>query len=184
MILSRNQKRKHFLAALAVISGILIWWAQLADPIVEKLNTLDERIVKLTKENSRLKLRMEKATALPTGDGIIQEAEARRQADLVKGRSLEEITLGIQAIIGELIEKESIAVKSYKDLPPAKWESHQIARIELQFELQTEKLAHFLEAVDDLKKALRIEKLMITSRQGKNEDLLVSVQLGALFVEK
>ncbi|MGD9971451.1 MAG: type 4a pilus biogenesis protein PilO [Desulfatirhabdiaceae bacterium] len=179
-----QRHRRHFLAAAFLAVCLLSWWAQVFDPLQEKIQEQQDDMARQKKDYRQLLFQQEQLAPYQHPDPSLDEDLARLTGQLVLGKQLEELNPGIQTVIQELVEKNGMTFKSYKDLPSVVWKRHLVVRTELQLEAGLENLANFLQALEDMPRMVRIEKLTVTSRRAKEVNLLVLIQLGALYIEE
>jgi len=87
-------------------------------------------------------------------------------------------------MLQQFMEQKGLAIKTYKELPPGKWQEYPVGRIEVQFETNMQGLSDTLEYFESLNRLVRIERLTINYRRTKQSDLLISMQIGILLLEE
>jgi len=180
-----GQKRKRLLifGVAGVICGMLLWWAQGYDPLKEKKTDLSTELERLTQERDRSIENLKVLTEyVETHKGAENEL-TRFDALKIDGKTLEELGASTQAVLQQFLEKHAIPIKIYKDLPPSKWREHPVSKIELQIETRTQGVADLLEFLETLNKVIRIERLTVTYRRMKDNELQISLQIATLQME-
>lgn len=167
----------------AVACGLLIWWAQVLDPLREKQNDLSSDFKKLTLDRDQSVEKLKKLKEFIGSHKAAENDLARFDALKIDGRTLEELAASTQAILQQFLEKHSIPIKAYKDLPASKWREHPVSTIEVQIDTNMQGLSDLLEFLETMNKAVRIERLTIAYRRMKETDLLVSLQITTLQME-
>lgn len=181
---NRISRKRRLAWTLGVIAAALLsWWAQLYDPLRERLDEQQAAMAKWRMENERLQHRIDRLSeyAEPPA-ALIQELQNRRSL-FIPGRAVEEVNAGIQTVLQEVADRSGATLKSYKNLPSRSWKDHTLAQVEVQMETTTEHLAAFLEALGTLKKLVRVEKMTVSYRKTKGAELLVTIQAAALLLE-
>ena len=97
--------------------------------------------------------------------------------------SVEEISAGTQSILQQFLDKNTIPIKAYKDLPASKWREHPISRVELQIETGMQGVSDLLEYLEKLNKVIRVERFSVSYRRKKDADLQISLQIATLQME-
>jgi archaellum component FlaC len=179
-----SRRRKWIMLAGLALTGILIWWAQVFDPVQSDMTEIREDIERFTQERDRLSAEIEKVTALIAANPVDPAELARYQEVKVDGKRIEEVNSGTQAMIQQFMEQKGLSIKTYKELPVSKWRDYAMGRIEIQFETQMQGLSDVLEYMESLNKLIRVERLTVNYRRTKQSDLLVSMQIGTLLLDE
>ena len=108
---------------------------------------------------------------------------ARFDALKIDGKTLEELSAGTQSILQQFLDKNTIPIKAYKDLPASKWREHPISRVELQIETGMQGVSDLLEYLEKLNKVIRVERFSVSYRRKKDADLQISLQIATLQME-
>jgi archaellum component FlaC len=179
-----SRRRKWIMLVGLALTGLLVWWAQVFDPLQSDLMDIREDIDRFQTERNRLTAEIEKVTGQIAANPVDPAELARYQEVKVDGRKIEEVNAATQAMIQQFMEQKSLSIKTYKELPVSKWREYPVGRIEIQFETQMQGLSDVLEYIESLNKLIRIERLTVNYRRTKQSDLLVSMQIGTLLLEE
>ena len=125
--------RQWALGVALIISGLLVWWAQIYAPRVDGLHSLAEQIVAANGQGARLKQSLErfsrKESHKTSGlDQVLEKLSSR----IVSGMSIEEVDAFLQLELQKFLESHQIPLKSYRELPPVKWRGFDMGRVEFQ----------------------------------------------------
>ncbi len=162
----------------------LVWWFNIYSPLRDKRYELAEDISFASHERDRLVQKLERLSDKKQNKQKILESHARLSSLVLQGSSMEQISAQVHAWLQEFLENHHhLSLKTYKELPPSKWRSYPISRLEFNMNATTQGLSDLLENLERIEKALRIEKLGVSYRRSKEHDLRISLQLGVLFVE-
>lgn len=178
-----SRKRRNIWTVALIVAGLLSWWVQIYDPLSEQMAEQKTAIGKNRQEIDRLAQRIERLSVYAEPPSTLLEALREKRKQMIPGRKLEEVNPGIQTAMQDVADRAGVSIKSYKDLPAGQWKDYGLARIELQIETSTENLSRYLESLDALQKLVRIEKMTISYRKAKGFDLVVTMQVAALFLE-
>jgi hypothetical protein len=181
--LGQKRKRRLIFGAAGVICGMLVWWAQIYEPLQEQKTDLFTELDTLTQERDLSIEKLKKLTEYVETHKAAENELARFEALKIEGKTLEELSAGTQALLQQFLDKHAIPIKVYKDLPPAKWREHPVSKIELQIETRMQGVADLLEYLETLNKVIRIERLTVSYRRMKDNDLQVSLQIVTLQME-
>ena len=183
LYLGQKRKRRLIFGMSAVICGVLIWWAQIYDPLQEQKRDLAAEREKLTQERALSTEKLKKLTEFVETHKAVENEMARFDQLKIDGKTPEELSAGTQAIIQQFLDKNTIPIKAYKDLPASRWREHPISRIELQIETRMQGISDLLEYLETLNKVIRIERLTVSYRRMKDNDLVISLQIATLQME-
>jgi hypothetical protein len=185
MKLYLGQKRKHRLifGVIGVICGMLVWWAQAYDPLQEQKNDLSGELERLTQGRGQAIEKLKKLNEFVETHKGAENELARFDALKIDGKTLEELGAGTQAVLQQFLDKHTIPIKAYKDLPSGKWREHPVSKIELQIETRMQGISDLLEYLETLNKVIRIERLTVSYRRMKDNDLQISLQIATLQME-
>ncbi len=181
--LGQKRRRRMMIGTAGVICGILICWAQIVDPLQEQKTELSEQLEKLSLERDQLAQKLKNVVEFNEAHKSAENEIARYDALKIEGKTLEELSAGTQSILQQYLDKNSIPIKAYKDLPSAKWREHPISRIELQLETGMQGVSDLLEYLETLNKVIRVERFTVSYRRKKDSDLQVSLQIATLQME-
>ncbi len=181
--LGQKRKRRLIFGVAGVICGMLVWWAQIYDPLKEQKTDLSTELERLTQERDQSIEKLKKLTEYVETHKGAENALARFDALKVDGKTLEELSASTQAVLQQFLDKHAIPIKVYKDLPPSKWREHPISKIELQIETRMQGIADLLEFLETLNKVIRIERFTVSYRRMKDTDLQISLQIATLQME-
>ena len=166
-----------------LITGFLVWWAQVLDPMQERIQELNAEILDRETAIVQLTQQHEKLVEFVRTESDGEKAVAQFSGLTVEGKRIEDVNANTQSALQQLLDQKGVSIKTYKELPPSKWREQNMGRIELQFETYMQGLSDVLEQIESLNKLIRVEKLTITYRRTKQSDLNVSIQIGTLFPE-
>ena len=185
MKLYLGQKRKRILTfgVAGLICGVLIWWAQIYDPLQEQQRDLATELERLTQERFQSIEKIKKLSEFVETQKTIENDLARFDALKIDGKTPEELSASTQAIFQQFLDKHTIPIKTYKDLPVSKWREHPISRIEIQIETRMQGISDILEYLETLDKVIRIERLTVSYRRMKENDLQISLQIATLQMD-
>ena len=179
-----TRRRKWILGGALFLTCLLVWWAQVFEPLQERLTDIQSDIDTYTSERNQLTEQMKKLTGLIQTQPVDPAEQARYQQVKIDGKKIEEVNAAVQSMLQQFMEQKELAIKTYKELPPGKWQDYPVGRIEIQFETHMQGLADTLAYFESLNKLVRIERLVINYRRTKQSDLLVSLQIGILLQEE
>ncbi len=183
LYLGQKRKRQILLWSIGFLCGILIWWAQVFDPVREQQNELAATRERLTTERAQLADRQKKLVEFIAAHKSIEQKMSRFEGLKVEGKTIEALSATTQAILQQYLDKEKIPIKAYKELPAAKWRGHAISQIELQLETKMQGLSDLLEFLDSLNKVMRVDRLTVVYRHMKDTDLFIVLQIATLQME-
>jgi hypothetical protein len=183
LYLGQKRKRRLIFGAAGVICGILIWWAQAYDPLQEQKMDLSSELERLTQERVQSIEKLKKLSEFVETHKSVEKELARFDVLKIDGKTLEELSASTQAILQQFLDKHSIPIKAYKDLPASKWREHPISRIELQIETGMQGVSDLLEYLETLNKVIRVERFTVSYRKKKDADLQISLQIATLQME-
>ena len=183
LYLGKKRKRQVIFGLIGLICGILIWWAQVCDPLVEKKGDLSTELERLTRERDRSIRDMKEVTEYIESHKSVEKEMTRFAALKIDGKTLEELSAGTQSILQQFLDKNSIPIKAYKDLSASKWREHPISRVELQIETGMQGASDLLEYLETLNKVIRVERFSVAYRKKKDADLQISLQIATLQME-
>ncbi len=181
--LGRKRKQRLIFGVSAVICAMLVWWAQVYDPLKEQKTDSSSELERLARERDRSIEKLKKLTEFVETHKSGENDLTRFDALKVDGKTPEELGAGTQALLQQFLEKHAIPIKVYKDLPPSKWREHPVSKIELQIETRMQGVADLLEYLETLNKVIRIERLTVSYRRMKDNDLQISIQIATLQME-
>ena len=107
----------------------------------------------------------------------MEETLAQFAGLVVPGNSPEEVSAHTQLWVQEFLENQGISLKAYKGLSPSKWRDYPLSRVQFQLGATIQGLSDLLESLENMEKAVRIEKLGVNYRRSRENDLLVSLDL-------
>jgi len=183
LYLGKKRKRQVIFGLIGLICGILIWWAQVCDPLVEKKGDLSTELERLTRERDRSIRDMKEVSEYIESHKSVEKEMVRFAALKIDGKTLEELSAGTQSILQQFLDKNTIPIKAYKDLPASKWREHPISRVELQIETGMQGVSDLLEYLETLNKVIRVERFSVAYRRKKEADLQISLQIATLQME-
>ncbi len=179
-----SKKMRHlFLGTALILTAVLVWWGHIYSPLLEQK---DELVLDISKKSQRydlLEQRLRKLSKKRQNNQKEKASMARFSKLIVPGNSLEDVSAHTQHWVQEYLINYDLTIKSYKGLSPSKWQGYPLAQVEFQLGANTQGLSDLLEDLEKMEKAVRIEKLSVTYRRSKENDLRVSLRLGTLFVE-
>jgi len=175
-------KKMHqwVLFSALILAHVLIWWVFFYSPLQEQRDELKAAISKDSQENVLLQQRLQK---LSKKEQDRQKTPAGISRLVVPGNSLAEVSTHTQQWVQAFLQNYDLSLNSYKGLSPSNWQEYPLSRVEFQLDANIRGLSDLLEDLEKMKKAVRIEKLSVNYRRGKENDLRVSLNLGTLFVE-
>ena len=183
LYLGQKRKRQVTFGLIGLICAILIWWAQVCDPLQEERNDLSTEMERLTRERDRSIRDMKEVTGYIESHKSVEKEMARFDTLKIDGKTLEELSAGTQLILQQFLDKNTIPIKAYKDLPASKWREHPISRVELQIETGMQGVSDMLEYLETLNKVIRVERFSVSYRRKKDADLQISLQIATLQME-
>jgi hypothetical protein len=183
LYLGQKRRRRLFFGTAGILCGVLIWWAQIYDPLQEQKKDLSTELDRLAQERAQSIEKLKKLSEFVETHKAVENELTRFDALKIDGKTLEELSAGTQAVLQQFLEKHSIPIKAYKDLPASKWRDHPISRIELQIETRMQGISDLLEYLEALNKVIRIERLTVSYRRMKDNDLQISLQIATLQME-
>jgi hypothetical protein len=183
LYLGQKRKRRLIFGVAAVICGMLIWWAQIFDPLHEQKNDLFTELERLTQERDQSIEKLNKLTEFVETQKDVENELSQFDVLKIDGKTLEELGASTQAILQQFLDKHAIPIKAYKDLPASKWREHPISRIELQIETGMQGISDLLEYLETLNKVIRVERFTVSYRRKKDSDLQASLQIATLQME-
>ncbi len=183
LYLGQKRKRQVFFALIGLVCGILIWWAQVCDPLQEEKGDLSTELERLTRERDRFVRDMKEVTGYIESHKPVENEMARFDALKIDGKTLEDLSAGTQSILQQFLDKNTIPIKAYKELPASKWREHPISRVELQIETGMQGVSDMLEYLETLNKVIRVERFSVSYRRKKDADLQISLQIATLQME-
>lgn len=181
--LGQKRKRRLIFGLAGIICGILIWWAQVYDPLQEQKKELSTEMERLTLERTQSIEKLKKLSEFVETHKAVEKEMARFAVLKIDGKTLEELSAGTQAVLQQFLDKQTIPIKAYKDLPASKWREHPISRIELQIETGMQGVSDLLEYLETLNKVIRVERFTVSYRRKKDADLQISLQIATLQME-
>jgi hypothetical protein len=175
-------KKMHqwVLCSALILAPVLVWWVFLYSPLQAQRDELEAVVSKDAQEGVFLQQRLQK---LSKKEQDRQETPAGISGLVVPGNSLAEVSAHTQQWVQEFLQNYDLSLNSYKGLSPSNWQEYPLSRVEFQLDANIRGLSDLLEDLEKMKKAVRIEKLSVNYRRGKENDLRVSLNLGTLFVE-
>lgn len=183
LYLGQKRKRQVVFGLMGLICGVLIWWAQVFDPLQSEKDDLSTELERLTRERDRTNRDLQEVSAYIETHKSVEKEIARFDALKIDGKTLEELSAGTQSILQQFLDKNSIPIKAYKDLPASKWREHPISRVELQIETGMQGVSDLLEYLETLNKVIRVERFTVSYRRKKDADLQISLQIATLQME-
>ena len=183
LFLGKKRKQRVILGSAGLICGILICWAQVYDPLLEKKTDLSIELEKLTQEHDQLTAKLKTVTEYIETHQAIEKEMVRFDALKIDGKTLEELSAGTQLILQQFLDKNAIPIKTYKDLPASKWREHPISRVELLIETGMQGVSDVLEYLETLNKVIRVERFSVSYRRKKDADLQITFQIATLQME-
>ena len=183
LYLGQKRKRQVALGLIGLICGILIWWAQVCDPLQGEKGDLSTELERLTRERDRSIRYMKEVTGYIESHKSVEKEMARFDALKIDGKTLEELSASTQSILQQFLDKNTIPIKAYKNLPASKWREHPISVVELQIETGMKGVSDVLEYLETLNKVIRVERFAMSYRRKKDGDLQISLQIATLQME-
>jgi hypothetical protein len=183
LYLGQKRKRRLIFGAAFVICAMLIWWAQILDPFLEQKRDLSAELERLTQEHAQSIEKLKKLSEFVETQKGVENELTKFDVLKIDGKTPEELSASTQAIFQQFLDKHSIPIKAYKDLPASKWREHPISRIELQIETGMQGIADLLEYLETLNKVIRVERFTVSYRRRKDSDLQISLQIATLQME-
>jgi hypothetical protein len=183
LYLGQKRKRQVVFGLIGLICGMLIWWAHVCDPLQEEKGDLSTELERLTRERDRSIRDMKEVTGYIESHKSVEKEMDRFDALKIDGKTLEELSAGTQSILQQFLDKNTIPIKAYKDLPASKWREHPISRVELQIETGMQGVSDLLEYLETLNKVIRVERFSVSYRRKKDADLQISLQIATLQME-
>ena len=183
LYLGQKRKRQVAFGLIGLICGILIWWAQVCDPLLEERSDLSTDLERLTRDRDRTIRDIKEVTGYIESHKSIEKDMARFDALKIDGKTLEELSAGTQLILQQFLDKNTIPIKAYKDLPASKWREHPISQVELQIEAGMQGVSDLLEYLETLNKVIRVQRFSVSYRRKKDADLQISLQIATLQME-
>jgi len=178
-----KKMRQWILGSALVITAVLIWWVYVYSPLKDQREELAVDVSQVSQERDRLAQRLKRLSNKKQSQQEIQETLDRLSRLVVSGNSLEEVSAETHLWVQTFLGSHNLSLKAYKGLPPSKWRDYPLSRIEFQLRATTQGLSDLLENLEKIEKAIRIEKLGVNFRRGKENDLRISLHLSTLFVE-
>lgn len=182
MRLTDKRIRHVAIGVCLLVTCFLVWWVRVYRPLNDRAHALNMDLSRLALERHQLMKKVKKLSDTLKGDRKADKSVKRLSQVIVQAGSLEETNAMIQAKVQAFVEKNEISLRAYKELPPRKWNSYQIGRIEFQLSASIEKLAVLLEFLEKQEGAVRIERLQIRNRNRRSSELWITLRLGSLFV--
>ena len=165
-----------------VLVCFLVWWANVYSPLQDQRDELVENIAQASQERDRLVKRLKRLSNTKENRQEIQGKLTRLSSLVVKGKTVEEINAVSQLWIQGFLEGRDISVTAYKGLPPSTWGEYPLGLVQFQLRSSTQGLSDLLEKLEKAEKVVRIERLRVNYRRGKENNLRISLHLGTLFV--
>ena len=182
-ILNRKGRRWGIGIALG-LTVVLVWWLSVFVPLEEKMNEVSASVEKVSLELHHLKKQVKKiSNAIHAYRGKKSDFERFSHA-FTGGKTLESTNAAVQARFQKFLEDHRISLIAYKELPPGKWREYTVGRLEFQLSASIEDLSEVLRFLEMLKGMTRVERIVISYRSRRNDDLRVLLRVGTLFVEK
>jgi len=183
LFLSQKKKRRILFAVAGLICGVLVWWAQICDPLYDRKSEMVSERESLLSESVQLREKLKKLTEFIESHKSVETEMGNYEGLKVEGKTIEALNSATQAILQQFMDKHTIPIKAYKELPASKWRDHPVSLIELQIETRTQGISDLLEFLESLNKVVRIDRLTVSYRRMKDTDLLVSIQIATLQME-
>ena len=178
-----KKKRYWFLGGALVLTVVLVWWAQAYCPLRDQRDEKAVELSKLIQERDRLKQRRDKLSGAGENHRRTNEVLAQVREWVVPGKDPEEVSAYTQLWIQEFIQGHDLSLSTYRGLYPSKWEDYTLCRVQFQINATIQGLSDLLESLENMGKAITIQKLRVDYRRSREMDLHVSLELGALFME-
>lgn len=183
MIRLKDKRMRQVITGLALmVTGVLVWWATVYVPLRDRAGDLDGKLATLSLKDNQLQRKLKKLRDALKGDTKVDARLERLSQVIGAAGSIEEANAMIQIKVQHFLEQHDIQLQAYKELPPGKWQTYQVGRVEFRLSCTTQKLAELLQFLEKQEGAIRIERLQITSRVRKGGELRVLLWLGSLFV--
>ena len=184
MRLKDKRTRTLALALGLIVTVVLVWWAKVYTPLVQQRHGLELELDRLAIERHGLEKRIRKLSNA-VKEQARTKGQARKLATMtVKAGTLEEANAIVQAKLQRFFEGHEIQLNAYKELPPSKWGTYQVGRIEFRLSCTTKRLAELLQFLNRQEAGLRVDKLEIRSRTRRTSDKLrITLRLASLFVK-
>ncbi len=178
-----NKKRQWFLAVALIITSVLVWWASVYSPLQDQMEDLETDLTQVSQEHDRLTQRLKRLSDTKQNHKKMEAALVQFSGLVVQGNSPEEVSGHTQLWVQGFLEDHDLSLKAYKGLSPSKWRDYSLSRVQFQLDATTQGLSDLLEDLENMKKAVRIEKLGVNYTRSRENRLRVSLHLGTLFVE-
>jgi len=178
-----NKMRLWILGGILIIISVLVWRVHVWSPLQDQKDELEVELSLVSQEHDRLAQRLERFSDTEQDHRKMEETLAQFTGLVVQGSSPEEVSAHTQLWVQEFLENRGLSLKAYKGLSPSKWRDYPLSRVQFQLGATTQGLSDLLESLENMEKAIRIEKLSVNYRRSRENDLLVSLNLGTLFVE-
>jgi hypothetical protein len=178
-----NKMRLWILGGILVVISVLVWQVHIWSPLQDQKDALEVELSVVSQERDRLAQRLERLSDTEENQRKMEETLDQFTGLVVQGNSPEEISAHTQLWVQEFLEKQGISLKAYKGLSPSRWRDYPLSRVQFQLGATTQGLSDLLENLENMEKAIRIEKLSVNYRRSRENDLLVSLNLSTLFVE-
>ncbi len=179
-----NKKtRRWLLGGALVLISLLIWWVYVYSPLKDRRDELAVEVAQLSQEHERLTQRLKKLSDTEQNRQEMQETLSRFSELAVQGKSLEEASAHTQLWVQEFLENHDLSLMAYKAISPSRWRDYPLGCVQFQLNTTTQGLSDLLENLEKVKKAIRIEKLRISYKRGKEHGLRATLHLATLFVE-
>ncbi len=168
----------------AVVILLILWYALVWSPMGSKIDEVGASM-----ETARLRLeRLEKNYRRLKGvDARLQQARKNLQAaraTLLRGDRPEMVAVTLQDMVLKKASQQDLNVVTYKVGKARKFGDYQVVSTSFTINTDTAKLAAFLKALEDERKAFRISSMNIVKVLGRNPMLRVNMELQALVMTK
>ncbi|SPD73463.1 hypothetical protein PITCH_A190039 [uncultured Desulfobacterium sp.] len=175
--------REWFLGCALIVAAVLVWWIHVYSPLLDRGDELKAEIDKDSQQRDRMTQRLEKLSATKDSPAKIEEKVGRLMTRLIKGETLDEVSIHTQLWLQEFMQTHALALAAYKGLSPSKWRNYPLSLVEFQLSATTQGLSDLLEGLENMGQAVRIERLEVNYSRNREYDLSITLQLGVLFVE-
>ncbi len=176
--------RNPLLQAGVVIAALLIWYAGIYSPLVQKVQELKDQLeIQQTKIFS-LERRIRRARS---AGSRIDQAEKMAKALVsraVEGDTIQEVTSSLQNMILEEVEKVGARVTLYRPGRPRMFKGHQVAAVTFSLNCSSAQLLQLLRNLQEKRKIMRFKNLTISAMRGDPPRLRVNMEIEALFLGK
>lgn len=174
MFLSRLSKRERYIAYVAAVALILVFFNKIVlGPVIGKSNELNREIVIQEKK-------LEKSLGILVHDDAINTNYEKYTQNLKQTRSDEEEIAELLSEIEKIAKKTAVFLADIKPLPVSKIGFYKEYVVEAEVESEINHLVDFIYQLEKSPRLLRVGKFHLTPKKGetkKEEAFLLKVQM-------